>query len=120
MTSRLRNLLIDLDGAAGARLRAQAQPTGGTVVVGGTATVTGAGTASVIVNQSSDRAIINWNTFNIGTGGPATFNQPGSSSITLNRVTGGLGASEIDGTITANGRGLHHQPRRHAVRPQRA
>jgi filamentous hemagglutinin family protein len=80
-----------------------AQPTGGNVV-GGTATITGAGTNSVIVNQATDRAIINWNTFNIATGGAATFNQPGTSSITLNRVTGGLGPSVIDGTLTANGR----------------
>src|SRR5918992_2753872 len=80
-----------------------AQPTGGTVV-GGTATITGSGTSSVIVNQSSDRAIVNWNTFNINTGGSATFNQPNSSSITLNRVTGGQGPSTIDGTLTAHGR----------------
>src|SRR5918995_5225593 len=82
---------------------AGAQPTGPNVV-GGNAAVSGAGTNSVIVNQTSDRAIINWNTFNVSTGGSATFNQPGSSSITLNRVTGGLGPSVIDGTISANGR----------------
>jgi filamentous hemagglutinin family protein len=32
------------------------------------------------------------------------FNQPGASSVVLNRVTGGLGPSEILGTLTANGR----------------
>ena len=73
---------------------ASAQPTGPTVV-GGTATVIGAGTSSVVVNQMTDKAIINWNTFNIATGGAATFNQPGAGSIALNRVTGGLGPSVI-------------------------
>src|SRR5438552_2799988 len=76
----------------------------GANVVGGSATVQGQGTASVIVNQTSDRAIINWTTFNIGTNETTRFNQPGSSSIALNRVVGGLGPSMIDGTLTANGR----------------
>ena len=76
----------------------------GANVVGGSATVQGQGTASVIVNQTSDRAIINWTTFNIGTNEATRFNQPGSSSIALNRVVGGLGPSMIDGTLTANGR----------------
>jgi len=58
----------------------------------------------VIVNQSSSSAIINWNTFNIGARESVRFNQPGSSSVVLNRVTGGLGPSEILGTLTANGR----------------
>ncbi len=111
MSPRLRNLLMTSTAllALGAALLALgaapggAQPTGGTVV-GGTATISGTGTNAVIVNQATDRAIINWNTFNIATGGAATFNQPGTSSITLNRVTGGLGPSVIDGTLTANGR----------------
>src|SRR4051794_15593538 len=72
-------------------------------VVGGNATVSGAGTSSVQVNQSSQRAIINWNTFNIRQGETTTFVQPGSSSVTLNRVTGGLGPSQIYGTLNANG-----------------
>ena len=108
MSPRLRNLLMTSTAllALGATLGAGpggAQPSGPNVV-GGAATVTGANTNSVIVNQTTDKAIINWNTFNISTGGSATFNQPNSSSITLNRVTGGLGPSVIDGTITANGR----------------
>jgi filamentous hemagglutinin family protein len=78
-------------------------PEGGTVV-GGAATISGQGGAAVVVNQSSSHAIINWHTFNIGTGQSVTFNQPGSSSVALNRVTGGLGPSEILGTLTANGR----------------
>ena len=55
-------------------------------------------------SDEPNAAIINWNTFNIGTGESTQFNQPNSSSVMLNRVTGGLGASNIDGTLTANGR----------------
>ena len=104
MSTRFRNLLLtttalltlgSMPGAAG--------PDGPTVV-GGAATVTGAGTSSVLVKQTTDRAIINWNTFNIGTGESTTFQQINTSSVALNRVTGGLGPSEILGTLTANGR----------------
>jgi filamentous hemagglutinin family protein len=82
---------------------AGAGPNGATVV-GGSASVQGAGTSSVTVNQSSQNAVINWQTFNIGAGETTTFNQPNSSSIALNRVIGGLGPSLINGTLTANGR----------------
>src|SRR5215470_15395876 len=86
--------------SAGAAL---ANPMGGQVV-GGNATIQGQGTSTVTVTQSTDRAIINWNTFNFGAGDKTQFVQPNSSSITLDRVTGGLGASQIYGTIAANGR----------------
>src|SRR5712671_5620316 len=76
----------------------------GASVVGGAATIQGQGGPAVIVNQSTNSAIINWNTFNIGVNESVRFNQPSSSSVVLNRVTGGLGPSEIMGTLTANGR----------------
>jgi filamentous hemagglutinin family protein len=82
---------------------ALAGPEGGTVV-GGAATISGQGSSHVIVNQSSQNAIVNWNTFNVGTGERAQFIQPNSSSAILNRVTGGLGPSQILGSIDANGR----------------
>jgi filamentous hemagglutinin family protein len=86
-----------------AALPADAGPNGGTVV-GGTSTIQGQGTGSVTINQSSQNTIINWNTFNIGVGETARFNQPNGSAIALNRVVGGLGPSQIFGTLTANGR----------------
>ena len=76
----------------------------GAQVVGGAATVQGQGTNNVTVNQTTNRAIINWNTFNIGSGDTTTFVQPNSSSVALNRVTGNLGPSQIFGTLNANGR----------------
>src|SRR5262245_3997002 len=84
---------------------AQAGPQGGTVA-GGSATISGQGTGNVTVNQFSQNAIINWNTFNVGAGERTQFVQPNSTSIILNRVTGGLGPSQILGTIDANGRVL--------------
>src|SRR5215218_7481038 len=82
---------------------AVAGPTGG-VVVGGEATIRDQGSRNVTIDQWSQRAIINWYTFNIGAGESTRFNQPDSSSVVLNRVTGGVGPSEIFGTLTANGR----------------
>src|SRR5882757_3708599 len=76
----------------------------GAVVTGGQVNVQGQGTANVTVNQSSDKAIVNWHTFNIGANERTQFVQPNSSSVILNRVTGGLGPSEILGRLDANGR----------------
>src|SRR3979490_3254402 len=74
-----------------ASLPADAGPNGGTVV-GGAASIQGQGTGAVTINQATQSAIINWNTFNIGRGETTTFNQPNSSSVALNRVIGGLRA----------------------------
>src|SRR5215813_12339786 len=82
---------------------AVAGPTGG-VVVGGGATIKDPGTRNVTIDQWTQRAIINWHTFNIGTGETTHFNQPNAQAVVLNRVTGGLGPSQIDGMLTANGR----------------
>jgi filamentous hemagglutinin family protein len=86
-----------------AAIPAYAGPNGANVV-GGAATVHGQGTANVTVNQATDKAIINWNTFNIGVNEKTQFVQPNSGSIALNRVVGGLGPSEILGSLTANGK----------------
>src|SRR5262245_47627168 len=104
MHPRFSNLLLTTAALiAFAAAPAAGGPLGGTVV-GGSATIQGQGGPAVIVNQSSNAAIISWNTFNIGVNESVRFNQPSSSSVVLNRVTGGLGPSEIMGTLTANGR----------------
>ena len=86
-----------------AALTAYAGPDGAQVV-GGSATVSGAGSANVTINQFSDKAIINWRMFDIGVGERTTFVQPNSNSIALNRVTGGLGPTQILGSLNANGK----------------
>ena len=82
---------------------ATANPLGGTVV-GGSAAISGTGTANVTVNQNTQNAVINWNSFNIGAGERTQFVQPNSTSTVLNRVTGDVNASQIYGTLNANGR----------------
>ena len=54
------------------------------------------------IDQSSDKAVIDWDSFSVGKGNTVNFNQPSSSSATLNRVTGDF-TSEIAGRINANG-----------------
>ena len=54
------------------------------------------------VNQSSNNAVISWNTFNIGSQATVNFNQPSSSSNTLNRVRSN-DPSRIYGNLNANG-----------------
>ncbi|MEZ0298983.1 MAG: MBG domain-containing protein [Candidatus Methylacidiphilales bacterium] len=76
-------------------------PSGGTVA-GGSATISTA-PGQVTVNQTSQRAVVNWRDFSIAKGETTTFVQPGRSSATLNRVTGG-NASQIYGSLNANGR----------------
>ena len=76
----------------------------GPQVVGGSATVQGQGTPTVTVTQQSNSAIINWNTFNIGTSERTNIIMPSSSSVQLDRVTGGQGPSQILGTLWSNGR----------------
>src|SRR5436190_9041435 len=100
---RMRTLLLTTTALMPLLSPAMAGPEGGTVV-GGAATISGQGSSHVIVNQSSQNAIVNWNTFNVGAGERAQFIQPSTSAATLNRVTGGLGPSQILGSIDANGR----------------
>src|SRR5262249_17714970 len=101
MHPRLHNLLLTTAAllALGAA-PAAGGPAGGTVV-GGTATIQGQGGPAVIVNQSSGSAIINWNTFNIGNNESVRFNQPGASSVILNRVTGGAPPPAAPPTLPA-------------------
>ncbi len=80
---------------------ALANPNGGNVVAGN-ATINGQGTDRVRIDQSSDRVIINWDNFSIGSGQGVDFRQPGARSIALNRVTGPE-ISQIMGELTANG-----------------
>ncbi|MFD2181536.1 filamentous hemagglutinin N-terminal domain-containing protein, partial [Rhodoplanes azumiensis] len=80
---------------------AQQLPTGGSVAAGG-ATIGTPSNGTLNVNQTTDRAIINWNSFSVGAGGTVNFNQPGASAATLNRVTGTT-PSSIAGTINAPG-----------------
>jgi filamentous hemagglutinin family protein len=78
-----------------------ANPTG-EQVVGGVAGFNRPDAATLIVNQGTDRAVINWNSFSIANGELTKFVQPSSSSAVLNRVVT-ANPSAIYGTLQANG-----------------
>ncbi len=82
-------------------LDAGALPTGG-VVVGGAASVA-ATPGHLQVTQSTDRAAIDWRSFDIGSQASVNFAQPSRTSVALNRVNGSANASQIMGSLTANG-----------------
>jgi filamentous hemagglutinin family protein len=75
-----------------------ALPTGGSLAAG-SATIRSSG-ANMVIDQASQRAILNWQSFNVGQNAQVHFNNAGGS--TLNRVTGPE-ASTIMGRITAPG-----------------
>ena len=86
--------------ASSQSIQSTALPAGGRVV-GGQATISQSG-AAMSIQQSSARAALDWQSFNIGSQASVTFNQPSSSAIALNRVLGASG-SEIFGRLSANG-----------------
>lgn len=55
------------------------------------------------INQTSDKAQINWKSFDIGKNKEVEFQQPSTSAVAYNRVTGG-NASQIQGKLMANGK----------------
>jgi filamentous hemagglutinin family protein len=73
----------------------------GAAVAAGVATVSQSA-AHLNVLQSSNRAIIDWQSFSVGKDASVTFTQPTPSAMVLNRVVG-ADASQIFGQISANG-----------------
>lgn len=57
---------------------------------------------STVINQSSQKAIINWNSFNINGNESTHFQQP-AGGVALNRISPTQGASQIYGRLTATG-----------------
>ena len=79
---------------------ASAAPSGGTVT-SGIANISQSGNVTNI-NQSTQKASINWNNFSIASNETVNFNQSNVNSVTLNRVIGNE-KSIIDGALNANG-----------------
>ena len=77
-----------------------ARPLGESVVAGSAAITRTANNTAI--DQASQRAAIDWRSFNVGSQQQVTFTQPSSSAVALNRVTG-PDPSQIAGRITANG-----------------
>lgn len=79
---------------------AQAMPEGGEVVAGEASITVSGGTMNV--QQSTQRAVINFQSFDVASQETVNFHQPNSDAVVLNRVVGS-NLSEIHGTINANG-----------------
>ncbi len=80
-----------------------AAPEDGTVTAG-SATISGENsstTTTTQINQTSQKAIIQWQSFNVAQNESVNFHTPGASAITLNRISGN--ASQIFGHVTSNG-----------------
>src|SRR3954463_106518 len=84
----------------GAQTASSTLPTGGQVAAG-TATLTYSAN-KLQIDQSSNKAILNWDTFSIGSSAWVNFSQPNASSVALNRVAG-TNPSEIFGRLSSNG-----------------
>jgi filamentous hemagglutinin family protein len=80
-------------------LNVLANPAGMTVQRGRATSSTSG--AQLTVNAGNN-AVLNWQSFNIAAGETTTFNQPSAGSIVWNRI-GGQSASQIYGTLQANG-----------------
>ena len=100
-------ILLGLLGNAGFALAgppvappANALPTGGQVAAG-SASITQS-TNRMDINQSTQKAVLNWQSFNIGADAQVNFAQPSASAVALNRVLSS-DPSAIYGKLSANG-----------------
>ncbi|MBX9845899.1 MAG: filamentous hemagglutinin N-terminal domain-containing protein [Xanthobacteraceae bacterium] len=85
----------------GSRVFAQNLPTGGSVAAG-SVSMSNPSPTQLNVTQSSQSAVVNYQTFSIGQGYSVNVQQPGSTAGILFRVTGDS-RSTIAGSLTANG-----------------
>jgi filamentous hemagglutinin family protein len=84
---------------AAATVGIEAAPTGGVVTSGAANIASG---TSTTINQTTHRVDINWTGFNTTSAESVTFNQPGSTALAVNRISGNR--TTFDGTLNANGR----------------
>ncbi|PUE10298.1 autotransporter-associated beta strand repeat-containing protein [Limnohabitans sp. T6-20] len=87
-------------GLAWAQPAANALPTGGAVVQGAASMAQSANQLNI--TQASQRAAINWQSFDIGAAAKVNVVQPNAQAVLLNRVVG-QSPSQIFGQLQANG-----------------
>jgi len=80
---------------------AQTLPSGA-VVTAGKVNISTPNANTMVVHQDTQRAVVNWSSFNIGQGNTVNFAQPNAASATLNVVKGAT-PTDISGTLKANG-----------------
>nr|WP_050781049.1 autotransporter-associated beta strand repeat-containing protein [Bradyrhizobium sp. ORS 278] len=71
---------------------------------------------ALTVTQTSAKAIVNWNSFSVGSNASVNFAQPNANAAILNRVTGNT-SSTIAGKITGNGQVYLVNPNGIAITP---
>ncbi len=76
-------------------------PSGSTTISGDVSLT--ADDQTLTIQQQSDQAIIEWNSFNIGENNTVTFNQPSAAASALNRVISG-NPTTLAGVLNANGK----------------
>ena len=101
------SFLLTTGAVAAAQPAPQTLPTGGQVSAG-QARISSSG-GNMVIQQGTDRAAINWKSFNVGKDAQVNFQQPNASSVTLNRVMS-ADPSQIFGRITANGQVVLSNP----------
>lgn len=78
-------------------------PTGETVI-SGSAGFDRPGAGQLDITQNSNRVVIEWDNFDIGSAAQTEFIQPGAGAVAVNRITGGgADPTQILGNLTANG-----------------
>ncbi len=87
---------------------AVAGPEGG-VVAAGQANISTPNATTTVVNQASQNAVVNWESFNVKTNEAVNFNQPNAQAQILNRIYD-QNPSQILGSINANGKVLLINP----------
>ena len=95
--------------------RAQKLPTGGSVAAG-SVSIAAPTSTQLNITQSSQSAVVNWQSFSIGQGSAVNIQQPNSTSAQLDRVTGST-PSSIAGSLTANGQVYLVNPNGIAITP---
>ena len=97
-----KNLLIltTICAASGAFAQNNSLPTGGKAVAGSATIIQSGNTLNVV--QASQRAVVNWDSFNVGANAKVEFVQPNAQAVIHNRVVSAT-PSQIDGMIKANG-----------------
>ena len=98
---RVASLVLPVGAALMVSLTVWAGPQDGTVILGDV-DITQPSPTDLDIIQGTDKAIIDWLSFSIGTDEKVRFLQPSSSSMTLNRVRGSS-YSRILGQLIANG-----------------
>jgi filamentous hemagglutinin family protein len=93
-------VLMSLAGGAFAQSAADALPTGGRVVAG-QAIINHTGNTMNVV-QASQRAVVNWDSFNIGKNAKVEIVQPNAQAVIHHRVNS-VSATQIDGMLKSNG-----------------